>query len=84
MKKVFVFHQDPGHGWLQVEKQDCERVGFCPTQYSYMGGGYLYLEEDLDAPLFLAKWKEAGLPYGIQELPQTKRESPIRNLAKAK
>lgn len=59
-KKTYVFHTDPGHGWLAVRKSELialdvlERI----TPYSYMKGDTVYLEEDCDAATFMQAYQE--------------------------
>ena len=45
---------DPGHAWLVVPLADVEASGFKPSPFSYIANGLAYLEEDDDAPGFLA------------------------------
>ena len=78
----FTFHTDPGHGWLEVSKSQLETVGLGVDQisgYSYRNGDTLYLEEDCDAGLFLARYK---VKYG--KLPECldryAEDSFVRNL----
>lgn len=58
--KTYVFHADPGHGWLAVKKSELidldilERI----TPYSYMKGDTVYLEEDLDAATFMQAYEQ--------------------------
>lgn len=50
---------DPGHGWLVVPLKDVVAAGVAEriTAYSYMTMTHAYLEEDVDAGVFLAaKW----------------------------
>lgn len=57
----FTFHEDPGHGWLEVTNCDLLALHFRPrdfTQYSYRSGNRFFLEEDLDAGAFLSKARE--------------------------
>jgi hypothetical protein len=57
---TFVFHNDPGHAWLQVDWTQLKDVGLSPTDfscYSYRRRNTFYLEEDCDAPKFVAAWK---------------------------
>ena len=57
---VFKFWIDPGHGWLQVAWYDMKAVGLNPrdfSRYSYRDGNQFYLEEDCDAPKFIAAYK---------------------------
>lgn len=60
-REPFVFHTDPGHGWLEVSIHDLALVGLhegCFSHYSYKSrdGNTLYLEEDCDAPKFRDHW----------------------------
>ena len=52
--KVYVFHSDPGHGWLAVKEKELEALGLLEkvSGYSYIKGKTVYLEEDCDAALF--------------------------------
>jgi hypothetical protein len=57
----FTYHQDPGHGWLQVPVETLTTFGkteadFSP--YSYHDCGHVYLEEDGDMPAFLNLWRD--------------------------
>ena len=57
---MYVFHSDPGHGWLAVNRSELIRLGILDkvSPCSYQRGGTVYLEEDCDATLFI-KAKEA-------------------------
>ena len=56
----FNYHQDPGHGWLEVPAVDIAANGLTAaafSRFSYVdahkaGGAVLFLEEDCDLPLF--------------------------------
>jgi hypothetical protein len=53
------FYNDPGHAWLGVKYQDLiilDLVGSI-SRYSYRKGDDVYLEEDLDAGIYIrALW----------------------------
>jgi len=51
----YVQHDDPGHGWLEVTRKECEELGILGdiSPYSYEKDGMVYLEEDLDVSVFL-------------------------------
>lgn len=51
----FVFHEDPGHGWLEVPYQALPFLNIenKVTEYSYIKDSTVYLEEDLDAVIFI-------------------------------
>jgi hypothetical protein len=52
----YVFHADPGHGWLAVPLADADRLGILPSisHYSHIDESTdtLYLEAHADATLF--------------------------------
>lgn len=78
-KKQYVFHCDPGHGWLAVKRSELVFLGILEkiTPYSYMKGDTVYLEEDLDAATFMQAYqKKFGkeLNYRSSHLERT----PIR------
>lgn len=54
---AYTFHNDPGHGWLEVPRAEARSAGILGriTHYSYQSrdGATLYLEEDCDAALFV-------------------------------
>jgi hypothetical protein len=80
MKNRYVFHEDPGHGWLEVDRHELSR--FVPlseiSSFSYQKGGKVYLEEDCDAPLFLRALKESGVEYELEEKVYPTNDAPIR------
>lgn len=57
-QKQFVFHSDPGHGWLAVKMNDLKFFGIESkiSEYSYMKGDTVYLEEDCDAGMFFDEY----------------------------
>lgn len=82
MNKIFQFHCDPGHAWLEVNIHTLTSVGLEPqdfTDYSYRDGDVLYLEEDCDAPKFLGKWSQMHGKPDICES-YTNSDSRIRSL----
>lgn len=60
----FTFFSDPGHGWVKVPLALIKELGIARdiTQYSYIKGDWVYLEEDCDAYLFKQKMDLAGKP----------------------
>jgi hypothetical protein len=75
------FYEDPGHGWLQVPKQLIHflALGDQISTCSYQDHDYVYLEEDLDAGIFLNAAANLGIKYKIYEVHQ--EATPIRNMA---
>lgn len=60
MKAHFHFYADPAHAWLAVTRDDLAALGLIVEQfssYSYVNGETIYLEEDMDASLFLAAYE---------------------------
>lgn len=59
MSKTYVFHSDPGHGWVQVPMTELLDLGIAHkiSSYSYMKGCFAYLEEDCD----MAHWWHARI-----------------------
>lgn len=56
---TIIFHEDGGHGWLQVQKslvQDLEIEKKIST-YSYIDKQFYYLEEDCDLTVFFIAMK---------------------------
>ena len=56
--KIYNFHSDPGHGWLEVPLDEVKHIASKITGYSYIRGDNVYLEEDCDARIFLKKYME--------------------------
>lgn len=52
---VYDFYSDPSHGWLKVAREELETLGILDkiSAYSYQRDNFVYLEEDLDAGVFL-------------------------------
>ena len=75
------FYADPGHSWLRVPLS--ELGSFIPSQYSYRGERYAYLEEDCDAPGWLASQGclIAGRVVGVEfETRHVNQDSHIRRM----
>lgn len=54
---MYRFHQDPGHGWIEVPMSEIRELGIADkiSTYSYQSrdGRIAYLEEDCDAGEFI-------------------------------
>lgn len=63
------FYCVPSHGLLEVMHEDIAALGITDkiSQYSYARAGWVYLEEDCDAGLFLDSAKAAGWTIQIVE-----------------
>lgn len=79
---VYNFFHDPGHGWLEVPKSHLQLllVHDKISEYSYVLGDKVYLEEDCDMTTFL----DAADRYHIEvDLVETYQENtPIRDYAR--
>ena len=79
--KPLTYHTDPGHGWLEVDRSELDRLGISGriSPYSYMRGATAYLEEDCDATLYIdAVRAETGRNPDYVEK-HTNDSSPIRS-----
>ena len=79
---MYVFHSDPGHGWLEVKRQELKDLGILNeiSQYSYQKGDTVYLEEDCDAALFTIAKEKAGQKIERKDIVESYKENtPIRN-----
>ena len=82
MNRTFIFHADPGHGWLAVDMEAIKAIGMTLkdfSRYSYRRDSAIYLEEDCDAPKFIDGWKKAGHAFVIQTI-NYKNDCFIRRL----
>ena len=78
----FTLYYDAGHGWLAVTEALAATVGLTEgdfSAYSYREGGTLYLEEDLDASVFIRTWKAHRGEILIHAVDHGSH-SPIRNM----
>tara|TARA_R110000868_G_scaffold233852_1_gene487572 strand:- start:495 stop:800 length:306 start_codon:yes stop_codon:yes gene_type:complete len=66
MNATFTKHNDPGHGWLEVQESDLKELGLKVADfstYSYRKGNRLFLEEDCDASKFADFYKNKHGAY---------------------
>jgi len=73
---MMIFHNDDGHGWLEVRLPDIKKAGLNLRDFSHYSyfkrdkdeegntSNRYFLEEDCDAPRFLEGYKRStgGLP----------------------
>lgn len=84
-ERIFNFHQDPGHGWLEISEEDLADVSLKSTDFSSCSyrsdlTSFLYLEEDCDLPKFLKAYKNKYGSYPKLIDVCSNNESFIRNL----
>lgn len=77
-EKVYIYHSDPGHGWLAVKFKELARLNILDkiSPYSYMRGKTVYLEEDQDMGTFIQALKENNIEFKYRSSYQEK--TPIR------
>ena len=81
--QCFIFHTDPGHGWLEVTTDQLKELGLKTddfSNYSYRSGNNVYLEEDLDASKFLSAYKKKYHKYPTCSEKHTNNDSFVREL----
>lgn len=73
------FFQDPGHGWLEVSKEEIDqlRLGKHISRFSYCHRDKVYLEEDCDMPIFMKAKEAAGDPVEFATIYE--EHTPIRH-----
>ena len=80
-KYDYAWITDAGHGWLRVNWAEYELTGFQGSGFSYADGEHVYLEEDCDAPQYLAVHK-GSLSPGSFPVHHYNGLSPIRDMAR--
>ena len=80
-QKQYYFHEDPGHAWLAVKRNELIRLGILNdiSPFSYQQGKSVYLEEDCDAGVFMDAKKKLGEEVVFKERYQD--NTPIRGYA---
>lgn len=73
--KNYTWLNDPSHGWLSVPRKDVIALGVAGkiSSYSYQKGNRVYLEEDMDAGIFLDAAKAAGWEISFKHSHTDKR-----------
>lgn len=68
---TYVFHEDAGHGWLEVPRAELAELGVLGevSQFSYQKGDKVYLEEDCDAAVFILTMKNRNIPFKMVNAP---------------
>ena len=68
MQNAYLYEQDPGHGWLHVQRSEIERLGIAQqiTPFSYQHNGMVFLEEDCDLSTFMRAKEAAGEPVTLE------------------
>ena len=82
MSKTYKFYSDAGHAWLAVKLAELEALGVplsSISNYSYLKGKTVYLEEDCDAPKFINKFIEKNQTQPFFVHIEHNNPSPIRS-----
>lgn len=81
------WHSDPGHAWLEVDREMLDRLGLAEriSSYSYEGalGSKVYLEEDVDAGILIRELLRLGYTLGYTDK-SSAHKSWVRNLNRFK
>jgi hypothetical protein len=80
MNATFTKHNDPGHGWLEVQASDLSELGasaadFSP--YSYRKGSRFFLEEDCDMSKFFTLFKNKFGNYPTYVVDEHNGDFPV-------
>jgi hypothetical protein len=81
MTKTFKFHEDPGHGWIEVTIRELRELNIADkiTRYSYWKKGVAFLEEDCDASTFIRAYMDKYREKPKFEEIVYNRDAPCRN-----
>jgi len=81
MNLSLIFHTDPAHGWLEVNREDLDLLNIAHkiSRYSYQKTDRVFLEEDCDAAHYLRAADGRGWNITTTEK-HTNHDSFIRNL----
>jgi hypothetical protein len=75
----YTYHQDPGHGWIEVSLAEVVRLRLNPSSYSYRKAESVYLEEDVDASHWAKAKRDAGEQFTLKDA-HVNYDSFIRSL----
>ena len=85
--KTLKYHlyADPKHAWLKVSSKTIKQLDLQDqiSSHSYITGSFLFLEEDIDMPLFIQAWEnKVGCQFPPIETHIADGKSWIRNYPK--
>lgn len=85
--KTLKYHlyADPGHAWLKVRLKTIRQLNIQKniSKYSYTSGSFIFLEEDVDMPLFINAWQDrVGCAFPVIERHTAEEKSWIRQYPK--
>ncbi len=77
--KFYNVHEDGGHGWLEVSKEEIKRTPIPVTPYSYQDKDNVYLEEDCDKWRFLLYLESQGEKFSLTKI-YHRGDAPMRSM----
>lgn len=81
-EKTYIYHTDPGHGWVAVKRKELEELNLIDkiSPYSYQKGKTVYLEEDGDLSIFIETlFEKKGIRFKNCYRSSYQERSPIRS-----
>jgi hypothetical protein len=78
--RIYTFYADPGHAWLKVPLAELDELEIAGdiTQFSYVRGSYVYLEEDCDVTTFVQAYERKHGRRPVMQGKHGNRSSRIR------
>ena len=78
------FYTDNGHGWLRVDEGMLSKLGIAEriSEYSYMNGSNVFLEEDVDAGIYIKAYEETHPDVKLDVVLYYEADSFVRRLAR--
>ena len=78
---VYKVYSDPGHGWMAVKFSELVTLGIIQkiSNYSYIKGQTVYLEEDSDMTKFCDAFKVKFGEFPALQFHNSDKNSPIRS-----
>jgi len=78
---IYQFFSDSGHGWLSVQKDELISLGIDKmiSNYSFVQGNTVYLEEDQDLNIFLNAKEKQNPDFKLSVQESYTENSGIRN-----
>jgi hypothetical protein len=77
--RFYNVHEDGGHGWLEVSKEEIMATPVPVTPYSYQDKTNVYLEEDCDKYRYLSYLDMQGVPYTLIGI-YHRGDAPMRSM----
>jgi len=77
--RFYNVHEDGGHGWLEVSKEEIMKTPVPVTPYSYQDDDNVYLEEDCDKWKFLSYLETQGEQFTLKTI-YHHGDAPMRSM----